>query len=152
MTLFALDTNVIISHLREDQFASETARFLRRAWENRTRLSISDIVYSELYTGIYLSGDPKLEEARVQSFLAANGIEVRTSKSLKVARRAGELYAKHLRGKGAGEARILPDFLVAAQAEATSEALVTWNVVDYKPLGLRTQVLTPAEVSLDRLS
>ena len=96
MTTYSLDTNVLVSHLRDDRFARKTDRFLRRAMEKKTRLVISDVAYAELYTGIYLSGDPKSEEARVQSFAAVNNIEVKTSKSLRIARRAGELYSRHL--------------------------------------------------------
>jgi len=40
----------------------------------------------------------------------------------------------------------LPDFLIAAQAEAISEAFVTWNVPDFKNLGLRIPVLSPDSV------
>ena len=46
-------------------------------------------------------------------------------------------------GRGSGIQRILPDFLIAAQAEATSDALITWNVLDYKNLGLRVPVHSP---------
>lgn len=143
MTTYSLDTNVLVSHLRDDRFARKTDRFLRRAMEKKTRLVISDVAYAELYTGIYLSGDPKSEEARVQSFVAVNNIEVKTSKSLRIARRAGELYSRHLSGKGSGIQRILPDFLIAAQAEAASDALITWNVPDYKNLGLRIPARSP---------
>jgi len=143
VTTYSLDTNVLVSHLRDDRFAGETDQFLRRAMEKKTRLVISDVVYAELYTGIYLSGDPKSEEARVQSFVAVNNMEVKTSKSLRIARRAGELYSRHLSGKGSGIQRILPDFLIAAQAEATSDALITWNVPDYRNLGLRVPVHSP---------
>jgi predicted nucleic acid-binding protein len=41
--------------------------------------------------------------------------------------------------------RILPDLLIAAQAEATSQALVTWNEADYGSLGLRVPVFDPAQ-------
>ena len=143
MTSYSLDANVLVSHLRDDRFAGETDRFFRRATRKKTRLVISDVVYAELYTGIYLSSDPKSEEARVQSFVAVNNIEVRTSKSLRIARRAGELYSRHLSGRGSGIQRILPDFLIAAQAEATSDALITWNVLDYKKLGLRIPIHSP---------
>jgi hypothetical protein len=37
----------------------------------------------------------------------------------------------------------LPDFLIAAQAEALSEAFITWNIPDYKNLGLKIRVLSP---------
>ena len=94
MTTLALDTSVLISHLSGDRFAEETDIFLRRAIENKRQLVIPDVVYSELYTGILLAPDPKVEEARVQSLLKVNSVEVRTSKSLKVARRAGELYSR----------------------------------------------------------
>lgn len=139
---YSLDTSVLISHLRGDRFADDTDNFLRRALKKKTRLFMTDVVYSELYTGIYLSEDPKSEEARVQRFLAVNGIEVKTSRSLKIARRAGELYSRHL-GSRSGIGRILPDFLIAAQAEATSEAFVTWNLSDYQNLRLKIPVVSP---------
>lgn len=142
MTTLTLDTSVLISHLSGDRFAEETGTFLRRAVENKRQLVIPDVVYSELYTGIFLASDPRVEEARVQSLLKVNGVEVRTSKSLKVARRAGELYSRGLKGKAAFE-RILPDFLIAAQAEATSDEFVTWNEADYVGMGLRIPVLRP---------
>jgi predicted nucleic acid-binding protein len=142
-TTYSLDTSVLVSHLRGDKFADDTDRFFRRAVEKKAKLVMPDVVYSELYTGIYLSENPKSEETRVQKFLAVNGIEVRTSKSLKTARRAGELYSKHL-GTKVGVRRILPDFLIAAQVEVTSEAFVTWNVSDYQNLGLKIPVLPPS--------
>ena len=143
MTIYSLDTNVIISHLRADRFAEETDQFFRRTIEKEDRLVIPDVVYAELYTGIYLSENPKSEEKRVQSFLAVNNIEVRASRSLKVAKRAGELYSTHLNRRGVAVQRILPDFLIAAQAEATSKAFITWNELDYKDLGLKIPVLSP---------
>lgn len=144
MTTFSLDTSVIISHLRGDRFAEETDSFLRRATVSKKQLVIPDVVYAELYTGIFLAHDSRLEETKVQSVLKVNGVEVRTSRSLKVARRAGELYSNGLKGEQPFR-RILPDFLIAAQAEATSEAFVTWNESDYNDLGLRIPVLLPSE-------
>ena len=144
MTTLSLDTSVLISHLRGDRFAEETDLFLRRAMESKTQLVIPDVVYAELYTGIFLASDPKVEEAKVQGFLGVNNIEVRTSKSLKTVKRAGELYSKRLRRHG-GVQRILPDFLTAAQAEATSKGFVTWNEEDYEGLGLQIRVLRPNE-------
>jgi predicted nucleic acid-binding protein len=91
MTTLSLDTSVLISHLGGDRFAEETDLFLRRAMESKTQLVIPDVVYAELYTGIFLASDPKVEEAKVQGFLGVNNIEVRTSKSLKTVKRAGEL-------------------------------------------------------------
>ncbi len=143
MTTLSLDTSVLISHLSGDRFAEETDSFLRRAVESKKQLVIPDVVYSELYTGIFLAPDPKTEETRVQSLLKVNGVEVRTSRSLKVARRAGELYSKGLKGRAA-PVRILPDFLIAAQAEATSDGFVTWNESDYAGLGLRVPILRPS--------
>jgi predicted nucleic acid-binding protein len=137
-----LDTSVLISHLRGDRFAQETDAFLRRANDRKSQLVIPDVVYAELYTGIFLASNPKAEEGQVQSFLGINGIEVRTSRSLKTARRAGEFYSKTLRARD-GITRILPDLLIAAQAEATSKGFVTWNEEDYAGLGLRIPVLRP---------
>jgi predicted nucleic acid-binding protein len=136
---------VLISHLRGDRFAAETDSFLRRAVEGKKQLIIPDVVYAELYTGIFLAPNPRVEEARVQSLLKVNGVEVRTSKSLKVAKRAGELYSKVLKAAASFD-RILPDLLVAAQAEATSQAFVTWNETDYKDLGLRIPIVIPSKL------
>lgn len=141
----SLDTSVLISHLRGDRFADGTDSFLRRAVEGKKQLVIPDVVYAELYTGIYLAPNPKIEETRVQSLLKVNGVEVRTSKSLKVAKRAGELYSKVLRGASSFD-RILPDLLIAAQAEATSQAFATWNEADYRDLGLRIPVVMPSKL------
>jgi predicted nucleic acid-binding protein len=144
ITTLSMDTSVLISHLRGDRFVEGTDSFLRRVTENKKQLVIPDVVYAELYTGIFLASDPKVEEAKVQSFLRINGIEVRTSRSLKTLRRAGEFYANRLRGRD-GFQRILPDFLIAAQAEAISEGFVTLNEEDYESLGLRIPVLRPDE-------
>ena len=111
--------------------------------QRNINLVIPDVVYSELYTGIYLSEDPKLEETRVQKFLGVNNIEVRTSRSLKTAKRAGELYARYLDKKG-NVRRILPDFLIAAQVEAISSGFVTWNPDDFNILELRIPILMPS--------
>lgn len=140
----SLDTSVLISHLSGDRFSEETGSFLRRAIEGKKQLVVPDVVYAELYTGIFLAPNPKVEETRVQSLLKVNGVEVRTSKSLKVAKRAGALYSKILKN-GASFERILPDFLIAAQAEATSQAFVTWNEADFRDLGLRIPVLNPSK-------
>ncbi|MHB8565514.1 MAG: type II toxin-antitoxin system VapC family toxin [Nitrososphaerales archaeon] len=137
-----------MSHLKGDHFADETDEFFRRAIEKKIDLVIPDIVYAELYTGIYLSEDPKSEETRIQKFLAVNNIEIRTSRSLKIAKRAGEFYSKHLEKRGSAR-RILPDFLIAAQVEATSEAFVTWNPADYQDLRLKIPVLLPKKACLN---
>lgn len=141
----SLDTSVLISHLSGDRFAEQTDLFLQRAVEGKKQLVIPDVVYAELYTGIFLAADPKAEETRVQSLLKVNGVEVRTSRSLRVARRAGELYSKALK-QTAKLDRILPDFLIAAQAEATSQAFITWNVADYRAMGLRIPIVIPRMV------
>lgn|GEM_PF-1136407 len=146
MTIYSLDTNVIISHLRGDRFANETDEFFRRAIRNNNKLVIPEVVYAELYTGIYLASKPKIEETRVQSLLAVNAIEVRTQRSLKVAKRAGELYAAYLKRMKAAGTRILPDYIIAAQAEAISEIFVTWNESDYLGLKMKIPVSSPRNV------
>jgi len=45
----------------------------------------------------------------------------------------------------ASTGRILPDMLIAAQAEFTSKEFVTWNGADYKDLELRIPVLPPSK-------
>jgi predicted nucleic acid-binding protein len=67
---YALDTNVIISHFQGDKFSDDTDRFFSWTKEAGHEMYIADIVYAELYTGVYLSNDPANEEKRLQRFLA----------------------------------------------------------------------------------
>ena len=72
-----------------------------------------------------------------------NDIEVKHISS-KIAKRAGELYAKHLlKNNKKGFKRILPDFVIGAHAEQYSDIFVTWNPFDYN---INIPVKTPAEV------
>jgi len=141
----ALDTNVIVSHLKDDEFAEDTRSFLKWAKATKQSLLISEVVYAELYAGIGLCGDPSLEERRVQRFLAVNHIEVRLHGSLDVAKRSGRIYANYLTETGTTRERILPDFLVGAHAEIYGEVMATWNPKDYVKY-LRTPVLTPTQI------
>jgi predicted nucleic acid-binding protein len=139
---YSLDTNVIISHFKGDRFSDETDSFFAWVKNSEHEMRIADIVYAELYTGVYLSNDPANEEKRLQRFLAVNNIEVKYTSS-KTAKRAGELYAKSLLKNKRSLKRILPDFIIGAHAEQYSDALVTWNPSDYN---IHKTVATPAEV------
>ncbi len=139
---YLLDTNVIISHFKGDKFSEDTDNFF--AWVKNTEhdIYISDIVYVELYTGVYLSDDVANEEKQLQRFLAVNNIEVKYNSS-KTAKRAGELYAKNLLKNKRSLKRILPDFIIGAHAEQHSDILITWNHSDYD---INKAVMTPVEV------
>lgn len=142
---YSLDTNVIISHFKGDKFSDDTDSFFAWIKDSGHEMYISDIVYAELYTGVYLSNDPTGEEKRLQRFLAVNNIDVKYMSS-KTAKRAGELYAKNLSKNKRLMKRILPDFIIGAHAERYSETLVTWNPSDYD---IDKEVMTPAEVMRD---
>jgi predicted nucleic acid-binding protein len=140
---YSLDTNVIISHFKADDFLDDTDRFFAWVKDSGHKLYIADIVYAELYTGIHLSQSPALEGKRIERFLTVNDVEVKHI-TPKIAKRAGELYAKHLlKKKARGLKRILPDFVIGAQAEQNSDVLITWNPSDYD---LNIDVKTPQEV------
>ena len=136
----SLDTNLIISHFKGDRFSDDTDNFFGWVRNAGHEMHVVDIVYSELYTGVYLSQDPALEEKRIQQFLAVNEIEVKHV-SLRISKRAGELYAKHLRKNKTSFKRILPDFIIGAHAEQHSDTFVTWNPSDYD---LNIPVMTPS--------
>ncbi len=138
----AVDTSVVISHLRGDEFSQSTFNFLKWTRKARHHLVMSEVAYAELYAGIHLADDPAQEERRVQRLLSVNRIDTRLTGSLKVPRRAGELYAKYLEKRGGEVRRILPDFLIGAHAELYSDRLITWNPQDFKNI-LRIQVSTP---------
>ena len=140
---YSLDTNVIISHFKADKFSDDTDRFFAWVKNFGDKIYIADIVYAELYTGVYLSQNPALEGNRIERFLAVNDIEMKRISS-KIAKRAGELYAKHLlKNKKKGFKRILPDFVIRAHAEQYSDIFVTWNPSDYD---IDIAVKTPVEV------
>jgi len=139
---YLLDTNVIISHFKGDRFSDDTDSFFSWVKNAKHEIYISDIVYAELYTGVYLSDDVANEEKRVQRFLAVNNIEVKYNSS-KTAKRAGELYAKNLLKNKRSLKRILPDFIIGAHAEQHSDILITWNHSDYD---INKAVMTPVEV------
>lgn len=141
----AIDTNIIVSHLRGDEFAEDTRKFFAWARANKQTLMISEVVYAELYAGIHLSSEPHLEEKRIQRFLAVNNIEVRLSKTLGVAKRAGQIYAKYLTITAGERKRILPDFLIGSHAELYGEILATWNPRDFIEY-LKIPALTPNQL------
>jgi Predicted nucleic acid-binding protein, contains PIN domain len=140
---YSLDTNIIISHFKADKFSADTDRFFAWVKNSGHKIYIAGIVYAELYTGVYLSQNPALEGKQIERFLAVNDIEVEHISS-KIAKRAGELYARHLlKNKKNDFKRILPDFVIGAHAEQYSDALVTWNPSDYD---INIAVKTPVEV------
>ena len=140
---YSLDTNVIISHFKADKFSDDTDRFFAWVKNFGDKIYITDIVYAELYTGVYLSQNPALEGKRIERFLAVNDIDVKYI-SLKIAKHAGELYAKYLlKNKKKGFKRILPDFVIGAHAEQYSDIFITWNPSDYD---INIPVKTPVEV------
>ncbi len=139
---YSLDTNIIISHFKGDKFSNDTDSFFAWVKDVGHEMYIADIVYAELFTGVYLSNDPVNEEKRLQRFLAVNNIEVKYTSS-KTAKRAGELYAKNLLKNKWSLKRILPDFIIGAHAEQYGDALVTWNPLDYD---ITRGVMTPVEV------
>ncbi|MCL7474467.1 MAG: type II toxin-antitoxin system VapC family toxin [ANME-2 cluster archaeon] len=139
---YSLDTNVIISHFKGDRFSDQTDRFFAWMKDQGNKMFIADIVYAELYTGVCLSGNPSLEEKRIQRFLAVNEIDVKYSSSSTM-KRSGELYAEYLlRNSRRTIKRILPDFMVGAHSEQHSNVLITWNPSDYH---LKIEVMTPEE-------
>jgi predicted nucleic acid-binding protein len=139
---YSLDTNVIISHFKGDKFSDNTDSFFAWIKDSGHEMYIADIVYAELYTGIYLSNDSVNEEKRLQRFLAVNNIEVKYTSS-KTAKRAGELYARNLLKNKRSLKRILPDFIIGAHAEQYGDVLVTWNPSDFD---ITRGVMTPVEV------
>jgi predicted nucleic acid-binding protein len=72
---YSLDTNVILSHFKEDRFSDDTDSFFVWIKNEGHEMYISDLVYVELYIGIYLSKDSANEKKQLQRFLAVNNIE-----------------------------------------------------------------------------
>jgi predicted nucleic acid-binding protein len=139
---YSLDTNIIISHFKGDKFSNDTDSFFAWVKDSGHEMHIADIVYAELYTGVYLSNYSANEEKRLQRFLAVNNIEIKNTTS-KIAKRSGELYSKNLLKNKRLLKRILPDFVIGVHAEQHSDALITWNPSDYD---INKEVMTPVDV------
>ena len=144
---YSLDTNIIISHFKGDKFSNDTDSFFAWVKDAGHEMYIADIVYAELFTGVYLSNDSAKEEKRLQRFLAVNNIEVKYTTS-KIAKRSGELYAKTLLKNKRSLKRIMPDFVIGAHTEQYGDALITWNPSDYD---INKEVMTPVEVMGENL-
>ncbi|MDL5503619.1 MAG: type II toxin-antitoxin system VapC family toxin, partial [Candidatus Methanoperedens sp.] len=129
-------------HFKGDKFSDYTDNFFSWVKDSGHELFIADIVYAELYTGVYLSNDSIHEEKLLQQFLGVNNISVKYTSS-KTTKRAGEFYAKYLMKNKRSLKRILPDFIIAAHAEHFGDALITWNPSDFD---INKEVMTPVEV------
>ena len=137
---YTLDTNVILSHFKEDRFSDDTDSFFAWIKQEGHEMYISDLVYVELYVGVYLSKDPANKKKQLQRFLAVNNIEGKYTSS-KIIDDQLDFLQITCRDLSLLK-RKLPNLIVGAHAEQYSDALVTWNPSDYDK---NKSVMTPLE-------
>ncbi len=137
---YSLDTNVILSHFKEDRFSDDTDSFFAWIKNEGHEVYISDLVYVELYIGIYLSKDSANEKKQLQRFLAVNNIEGKYTSSKIINDLVS--FLQRTCCEISSLKRKLPNLIVGAHAEQYSDALVTWNPSDYD---INKAVMTPLE-------
>lgn len=140
---YSLDTNVILSHFKEDRFWDDTDRFFAWIKQEGHEMYISDLVYVELYIGVYLSKDSANEKKQLQRFLAVNNIEGKYTSSKIINDLVNFLQITCC--DISSLKRKLPKLIVGAHAEQYSDALVTWNPSDYD---INKSVMTPLEAMM----
>jgi predicted nucleic acid-binding protein len=137
---YSLDTNVILSHFKEDRFSDDTDSFFAWIKNEGHEMYISDLVYVELYIGIYLSKDSANEKKQLQRFLAVNNIEGKYTSSKIINDLVS--FLQRTCCEISSLKRKLPNLIVGAHAEQYSDALVTWNPSVYD---INKAVMTPLE-------
>ncbi len=115
--ILAIDTCVLLDILLPDpQFGASSRELLKRA-SSMGRLIICDIVYAEL--------SPQFEEkAHLDLFLKEADIKIKHC-TPDVLWEAGLAWKKYLKRGGKRENRILPDFVVGAFANQSTDIFVT---------------------------
>lgn len=137
---YSLDTNVILSHFKEDKFSDDTDSFFAWIKHEGHEMYISDLVYVELYIGVYLSNDSANEKKQLQRFLAVNNIEGKYTSSKIINDMVS--FLQRTCCEISSLKRRLPNLIIGAHAEQYSDALVTWNPSDYD---INKAVMTPLE-------
>jgi predicted nucleic acid-binding protein len=123
MTIFSLDSNVLIALWDDtDALSVPACQSLARA-STLGRLNVSAPVYSELM------GHPSRSVVEIDSFLTGTGIDIEWDMEQAIWRTAGVAFQRYvqrrLANKGQLPRRILTDFLIGAHAVVRGYTLLT---------------------------
>ena len=126
MTTF-VDTNILVYLLQSDSPFHKWAKEAFAQRKEQGPLIICDIVYSELSVNLdsVAATDKAIAELAVERLNFSNGELFR----------AGKAYQEHV-SRGGSRTNVLPDFLIAAQAELNNAPLMTNNqkeILSYFP-------------------
>ena len=112
----AVDTNIVLDVLLQDEVYGPQSRERLRAAHGQGSIVVSDIVYAELA--------PAVEDRdTLDASLRALDVEV-SSIDAAIAWEAGTRWGQYRRAGGPRQ-RILADFLIGAHAAVTADALLT---------------------------
>ncbi len=168
MRKYAVDTNVFLNVFkREEPFLGASLELFGAANKKKVQLIISEVVFTELLVGVFLSSQPRMSRRKLERFLTAAQVQTipNTTQALEEAARA---FSESLRKRGAmfhcprcgklisftcpsckapiyPRERILPDFLVGAHAMVNAESLITRERPIYKAHFPGLKLLSPEE-------
>jgi len=139
-----LDSSVIISNLTGDQHSEYILQAISKLKSWNTRIFISLIVYSEIWTGIELIEDTTERSSSIDNLNSMlMSIDARVvSDNILIARRAASAQGEYRR-KGGKRQILIPDFLIGANAEFYSKRLLTTNPRDFIRYFPEVEVITP---------
>ena len=133
-----VDTSVLLDILVDDKRFAESSELLLRKCRNKGRLVICEVVLAEIR--------PALEsEAELSSFCEDIGLEFEAC-PLEAASLAGAMYARYLANKGTAK-RVLPDFLVGAQAQVGGQILLARDRGYYREYFKDIELLDPSRIT-----
>jgi predicted nucleic acid-binding protein len=133
-----VDTSVLLDILLNDKRFAESSESLVRKYRNKDRLVICEVVLAEIRPALQ-------NEADLYSFCEDLGLEFEPCPT-QAAVLAGSMYARYLANRGTAK-RVLPDFLVAAQAQAGGHTLLARDRGYYREYFKDIDLQNPSRVS-----
>ncbi|MFH2114348.1 MAG: PIN domain-containing protein [Spirochaetota bacterium] len=133
-----VDTSVLLDILLDDKRFAEPSELLLRKARNKGRLVICEVVLAEIRPALQ-------SNAELAGFCEDIGLEFEAC-TMEAAILAGSMYARYLANKGTAK-RVLPDFLIGAQAQACGYTLLARDRGYYREYFKSIELLDPSRVA-----
>ncbi|MHA1651161.1 MAG: type II toxin-antitoxin system VapC family toxin [Candidatus Helarchaeota archaeon] len=139
-----LDSSIIISILKEDEFFQEVVKVIEILKKLSFQVFMSYITYSEIWIGVISAKTPKEDELKLNKTLYELFEVNITNLNITIARIAANAFLSYKRLKGKREF-LIPDFLIGAHAQYYTNSLLTTNPRDFLKYFQNLKVLTPKQ-------
>jgi hypothetical protein len=133
-----VDTSVLLDILLDDARFAQSSESLLRKCRNQGRLVICEVVLAEIRPALR-------NDAELCSFCEDIGLEFEAC-PMEAAILAGAMFARYLANKGTAK-RVLPDFLIAAHAQACGYPLLARDRGYYRQYFKNIKLLDPSRTA-----